>query len=329
MRADRLLSILLLLQAHRRLTVRDLAKRLDVSVRTVYRDMEALQTAGIPLTTQRGTDSGWFLVEGYRTNLTGLNEAEVQALFVPRPSLLLEDLGLEQAAQGAFLKVLAALPALFRRSAEEIRQRLYIDAVGWDHADEEVSWLPLLQEAVWQERKLVLSYRRRDESVRDYLVDPLGLVAKAAIWYLIGMVEQAYRVFRVSRIQSGSMTDQHSHRPPSFDLVVFWDQWSDQWKKQAASHLRPYLVLVRVAPTMVPHLVRRYGDEIEEQIEQATPPDGVGWIELTFTFETEEEACSHILSFGSLAEVLQPHDLRKKIAQITTTLLTFYSESTD
>ena len=120
------------------------------------------------------------------------------------------------------------------------------------------------------------------------------------------------------------MTDQHSHRPPAFDLAVFWNQWSDQWKKLASSHLRPYLVFVRVAPTLVPYLVRRYGDEIEEQIEQVAQSDRAGWIELTFNFETEEEALSHILSFGSLAEVLQPHDVRKKIAQIAATLLTFY-----
>jgi predicted DNA-binding transcriptional regulator YafY len=238
MRADRLLSILLLLQIHQRMTVRELAKRLEVSVRTVYRDMEALNTAGIPITAERGADSGWFLLEGYRTNLTGLNEPEVQALFLPRPSPLLDDLGLQKAAEGAFLKVLAALPALFRRYAEEVRQRIHIDPAGWDRFAEHTPWLSLLQEAIWQERKLFFSYRRRDESVMDYLVDPLGLVAKASIWYLVGMVEQAYRVFRISRIQSGKITDQQSHRPASFDLAVFWAQWSEYWRKQASPRVR-------------------------------------------------------------------------------------------
>lgn len=326
MRADRLLSILLLLQVRRRITVRELAKRLEVSVRTVYRDMEALNTAGIPITAERGADGGWFLLDGYRTNLTGLNEPEVQALFVPRPSPILDDLGLRKAAEGAFIKLLAALPVFFRRNAEEIRQRIHIDAAGWDRLDEQAPCLPLLQEAVWQERKLFLSYRRRDESVMDYLVDPLGLVAKASTWYLVGMVEQAYRVFRVSRIQSGKMTDQPCIRPASFDLAVFWEQWSEHWRKQASPRLRQYPVLVRVAPTLVPHLALRYGEEIEEQVEQAAPPDIAGWIRLTFTFETEEVAWSHILSFGSLMEVLEPQDLRKKIAQIAATLLTFYQK---
>ena len=276
MRADRLLSMLLLLQTHRRMTVRELAQRLEVSVRTVYRDMEALNTAGIPITAERGADGGWFLLDGYRTNLTGLNEPEVQALFVPRPSPLLDDLGLQKASEGAFLKLLAALPVLFRRHAEEIRQRIHIDAAGWDRLDEQVPWLSLLQEALWQERKLVLSYRRRDESVMDYLVDPLGLVAKASIWYLVGMLEQAYRVFRCSRILSAKITDQAYIRPASFDLAVFWEQWSEQWRKQAAPRLRQYRVLVRVAPTLVPLLALRYGEEIEEQVEQAAPADLAG-----------------------------------------------------
>jgi predicted DNA-binding transcriptional regulator YafY len=326
MRADRLLSLLLLLQIHRRMTVRELAKRLEVSVRTVYRDMEALNTAGIPITAERGADGGWFLLDGYRTNLTGLNESEVQALFVPRPSPLLDDLGLRKAAEGAFLKVLAAVPVLFRRNAEEVRQRIHLDAAGWDRLDEQAPWFSLLLEAVWQERKLVLRYRRRDESVMDYLVDPLGLVAKASIWYLVGVVEQDYRVFRVSRIQSGKIADQPCIRPASFDLAAFWQQWSEHWGKQTAPRLRQYRVLVRVAPSLVPHLALRYGEEIVQQVEQAAPPDLAGWIRLIFIFETEEVAWSHILSFGSLIEVLEPQDLREQIAQIAATLLTFYQQ---
>jgi predicted DNA-binding transcriptional regulator YafY len=279
-----------------------------------------------PITAERGADGGWFLLDGYRTNLTGLNEPEAQALFVPRPSPLLADLGLRKAAEGAFLKVLAALPLLFRRHAEEIGQLIHIDAAGWDRVEEQAPWLPLLQEAMWQERKLFLSYRRRDESVADYLVDPPGLVAKASIWYLVGLVEQDYRVFRVSRIQSAKITDQPCIRPASFDLAAFWEQWSEHWRKEAAPRLRQYRVLVRVAPTLVPRLVLRYGEEIEEQVEQAAPPERAGWISLTLGFEAEEDACSHILSFGPLIEVLEPQNLREQIAQIAATLLTFYQQ---
>ena len=153
MRADRLLSILLLLQVHQRMTTRDLAKRLEVSERTIHRDMEALSTAGIPVAAERGTDGGWFLLEEYRTNLTGLNEAEIQALFV-KPSRLLADLGLGKASEAAFIKLLAALPSMYRRDAEYIRQRIHVDMSGWRRSEEAIPCLPTLQEAIWQERKV-------------------------------------------------------------------------------------------------------------------------------------------------------------------------------
>jgi predicted DNA-binding transcriptional regulator YafY len=149
-------------------------------------------------------------------------------------------------------------------------------------------------------------------------------VAKASVWYLVGMVEQEYRVFRASRIRSGKITDQASTHRASFDLAVFWEQWSEHWRKHVSSSLRRYPVLVRVAPTLVPHLVLWYGEEIEKQIEQAAPPDTAGWMRITFTIETEEVAWSHILSFGPLMEILEPQDLRKKMAQIASTLLIFY-----
>jgi predicted DNA-binding transcriptional regulator YafY len=268
MRADRLLSMLLLLQTHRRMTVRELAQRLEVSVRTVYRDMEALNTAGIPITAERGADGGWFLLDGYRTNLTGLNEPEVHALFVPRPSPILDDLGLRKAAEGAFIKLLAALPVLFRRNAEEIRQRIHIDAAGWDRLDEQAPWLPLLQEAVWQERKLFLSYRRRDESVMDYLVDPLGPVAKASIWYLVGLVEQAYRVFRVSRIQSARITDQPCIRPASFDLARPFSIWVPAISK----HLR-----VLEQAELILH--RKEGRTHRFRLAAGPPKEAAAWLE--------------------------------------------------
>src|SRR5918998_1860903 len=135
MRADRLFSIVLLLQAHRLLTSRELAGRLEVSERTIHRDMEALSGAGIPVVAERGAGGGWSLLGEYRTSLTGLNEAEVQSLFVNKPSRLLADLNLEKAAEGAMLKLLAALPTVYRRGAEYARQRIYIDVSGWSRSE--------------------------------------------------------------------------------------------------------------------------------------------------------------------------------------------------
>src|SRR5260370_13145698 len=136
MRAERLLSILLLLQSHRRLTAGDLARRLEVCERTIYRDMEALSTAGVPVLAERGTGGGWSLLDEYRTNLTGVTEGEIRALFLTRPVKLLADLGLDKAADVALVKLLAALPAAHRPGAEDVRQRIYLDATGWRRSDE-------------------------------------------------------------------------------------------------------------------------------------------------------------------------------------------------
>ena len=154
MRADRLLSIVLLLQVHQRITAGELAERLEVSRRTIYRDMDVLSAAGIPVAADRGTGGGWFLLDTYRTNLTGLNPVEVQALFLPQPDRLLADLGLRQASEAAMVKLLAALPTIYRPDAQYVQQRIHIDSAGGRHSDEDISFLPTLQAAIWQERKL-------------------------------------------------------------------------------------------------------------------------------------------------------------------------------
>src|SRR5437660_3968129 len=189
MRADRLLSILLHLQVHRRITACELAKRLEVSERTIYRDMDALSAAGIPVVAERGTGGGWALLEEYKTNLTGLNEAEIQTLFLTQPARLLTDLGLRQTSEAALIKLLASLPAISRRGAEYIRQRIYVDVTGWHHTEENIAALPILQEAIWRERELQLTYQRNDGKLVERLAAPLGLVAKGTVWYLVAIVE--------------------------------------------------------------------------------------------------------------------------------------------
>src|SRR5579871_117459 len=182
MRADRLLSIMLLLQVHRRMTASELARRLEVSERTIHRDMEALSAAGIPVTAQRGAGGGWLLLEGYRTNLTGLTNAEIQALFLTTPARLLADLGLGRASDAASIKLLAALPAVSRRGAEYARQRIHVDIAGWGQAEGSIPFLAALQDAIWQEYRVGIAYRRADGAAVERVVDPLGLVAKGSIW---------------------------------------------------------------------------------------------------------------------------------------------------
>jgi predicted DNA-binding transcriptional regulator YafY len=321
MRADRLLSILLLLQVNQRITAQELAQRLEVSGRTIYRDMEALSAAGIPVAAERGTGGGWFLLEDYRTNLTGLNPAEVQALFFAKPSRLLADLGLDKACDVALVKLLAALPAMRRRDAEYVRQRIHIDTTSWRQSpyEEAVPFLTTLQDAIWQERRLHLVYRRSDGETVGRLVDPLGLVAKGSVWYLVAAVEGESRTYRVSRIQSARVTDQLCVRPPGFDLAAHWQQSSADFK----ANLPRYGATVRVAPTLVSRIrsMWRYAS-----IEQAEPPDAEGWVKLSMQFEMEEEACEYILSFGPHIEVLEPRGLREKVIGLAQSVVAFYAQ---
>jgi predicted DNA-binding transcriptional regulator YafY len=318
MRADRLLSILLLLQVERRVTARELAKRLEVSERTILRDMDALSAAGIPVTSERGTNGGWSLVEEYRTNLTGLNDAEIQALFLTQPPRLLADLGLDKASEAALIKLLAALPSVKRRDAEYVRQRIYVDAGGWGRYDESFPFLPVLQEAVWEERKLRLWYKRSDGEAVERLVDPLGLVAKSNIWYLVAGVEGEIRTYRVSRIEDAQLLPEACTRPADFDLAGYWRQSAAEFVK----NLPRYAATVRAAPEVLPKLKSlRFA-----RVEQEYPPDEQGWIRLDMNFEVIEEATDNVLSLGPSIEVIAPEELRQRVLAFARGIVALYVE---
>ena len=319
MRADRLFSIVLLLQSHRHLTGRDLARRLEVSERTIHRDMDALSGAGIPVTASRGAGGGWSLLGEYRTNLTGLNEAEIQSLFVTRPSRLLADLKLEKASEGALLKLLAALPSIYRRGAEHARQRIHIDVTGWNRSEETVPLLHALQEAIWQERKLRMTYDRGVEcEAVERLIDPLGLVAKGSVWYLVAAVEETVRSYRVSRIQKVEPMDEPCIRPADFDLAAFWEQSAAQFR----AHLPRYHATVRVRSEIIPRMP--YAGRFA-RVEQTGQPDEDGWAEVSLRFDTEEMACEYALSFGTQLEVLEPRALREKVIRRAESVVAFYA----
>mgnify|MGYP001460022181 CR=1 FL=1 len=317
MRADRLLSILLLLQVHRRMTARELAKRLEVSERTIYRDIEALSTAGVPVMAERGVGGGCSLLAEYRTNLTGLNDAEIQAIFLTSPTHLLADLGLRQASEAAFIKLLAALPAINRRGAEYARQRIHIDTTGWHHSEEHVLCLPVLQEAIWQERKIVFTYQRSDAVIIEREADPIGLVAKGSAWYLVVVVEGELRNYRASRIQAARLLDEPCQRPPDFDLAAYWKQSSTSF----VANLPRYPVVVRATADALQRMqyALRYA-----RIQQTDAPDSDGWTRLTINFENEREACSIILGFGPELEVIEPVALREQITALARSVVEMY-----
>jgi predicted DNA-binding transcriptional regulator YafY len=344
MRADRLLSILLLLQAHARLTAADLARRLEVSPRTVLRDMDALSAAGVPVYARRGGGGGWALLGAYRTDLTGLTELEAQALFATAPSPVLHDIGLGRPAEAALRKLLAALPARHHPGAAHTRQRLHVDGAGWGRRPEDSPppHLHTVQEAVWRDRRLRIRYERSDDvndprppDVSERRLHPLGLVAKGGAWYLVAAVDgeggaggegearaggggvgPVVRAYRVSRIRAAEVLEQPSLRPPGFDLAAYWEGATAHFKASVPR----YDATVRVGPAALP-LVRKsqpYRRAAREDgpARTTSPPgmgaDGGGWEVVRLRFEVEDEAIPFVLRFGGAAEVLEPDGLREQ-----------------
>ncbi len=321
MRADRLLSLLMMLQVHGRMTAAELAERLEVSPRTIYRDLDALSSAGVPVYTERGPGGGVSLLEQYRTRLTGLKEEEVRALFTLTVSGLLADLGAEEAAERARLKLQAALPAPFREDAQRVQERLLLDAAGWFRPPEPTPHLSLLQEAVWSSRRVRMRYRLREGAWVRRLVDPYGLVAKAGVWYMVGAMYGAIRVYRVSRMGDASLTESTFRRPEEFDLTAFWRQWCARFEDQMGR----YEVTVRVPPGAETELVDAFGEGVYHLL-NGSEPDEDGRVKLCLTFPSAEDAARELLGLGTAVEVVEPPNLRRRMARKATAVAEFYEE---
>jgi len=321
MRADRLLSMLMLLQTRGRLTAEQLAGELEVSVRTVYRDLDALSAAGVPVYAERGPGGGCALLEGYRTTLTGLTPDEVRALFMLSIPAPLAELGVSGELKAALLKLSASLPAARRGDEALARQRFHLDAAGWSEAAEPAPHLRTLHQAVWLDRRLHLTYRLPFDAQAAWWVEPYGLVAKASAWHLVCRRDGHLRVLRVSRVVDACLGDETFARPPDFDLAAFWREWCASVEDNRQS----YRVTVRVAPRFVPSLPYYFGESIRAEIDQAGPTDVEGWLTLTLPFESLEEARDRLLAFGGAVEVLAPRALRASVADYAAQIVALYA----
>jgi predicted DNA-binding transcriptional regulator YafY len=309
MKSDRLLSALMLLQAHGRLTSREIAERLEISERTAHRDMEALCTAGIPLIAHRGSQGGWELQKGWRTKVPGLDDAELQGLLMVQPSAL-GDRKLTAAAQRAFDKLMASLPTSMRAQADSIRARLHIDPTGWRPLADDPTMLPVVQNALARNCKLTFLYTRSDGETNSRTVDPLGIVCKQTVWYLIAQNPAGMRTFRVSRIRDAVVLALQFERPAKFDLATYWKQATAKLRDQkqtvsATVALSPEGVLTidRWCPmTVIPNHPRQ----------SSVPQD---WHVFEVEFENVQQARFVILGLGPRAIALAPNPLRKQIAQ--------------
>jgi predicted DNA-binding transcriptional regulator YafY len=312
MRASRLVALLLHLQHRGGATAAELAAALEVSVRTVYRDVAALQAAGVPLWTETGPGGGIRLVEGWQSRLDGLTADEAGVLFLAGAPGAAADLGVDTVLAAAQVKVLATLPPELRGRAARVRERFHLDAPGWFHHDEPLPHLATVAEAVWAERRVDVRYQRSDRAV-DRRLEPLGLVLKAGTWYLVARHHDQVRTYRVGRIVDAVTCSERFERPPGFDLAAWWASSSADFDR---SMLRTH-VRLRLAPRAAWALPRCVDQTAaREALAAAGPPDADGWVEIELAVEGEDVALGQLLALVPDVEVLEPATLRAALADV-------------
>ncbi|MFC9547962.1 helix-turn-helix transcriptional regulator [Streptomyces sp. NPDC056956] len=322
MRAARLIKMVLLLQSRPSMTAAELARELQVSERTVTRDAQALSEAGVPVYADRGRAGGYRLIGGYRTRLTGLARGEAEALFLSGVPGALREMGLQDAASAARLKVSAALLPSLRDASRTAAQRFHLDAPNWFREPRTPELLPAVADAVWDDRLVTARYRRDEEQVERRL-EPYGLVLKAGVWYLCARVagEGSFRVYRIDRFTAVQAAGERFERAADFDLPAFWEERAEQF---ARSILRAQVV-VRLSPEGVrrlPHAVDPLS--AREALEEADAPDTAGWVRVTLPVESEEVAHAQLTALGAEAEVLEPSSLRERFAEEAARLAELY-----
>jgi predicted DNA-binding transcriptional regulator YafY len=320
-RASRIVQLLLLLQTRGRLTAAQLAAQLEVSVRTVYRDVDALHAAGVPLYGEAGHAGGYQLVEGYRTRLTGLTQNEAESLFLtglPGPA---QELGLGAEVAAAWLKLTASLPPELRDRATRIQQRFHLDAPSWYAEPDQTPALAAAADAVWRERRVHVEYHRwREPTEVTRTLDPYGLVLKAGRWYLVAAGRRV-STYRVSQIRSLTVLDEGFQRPAGFDLAAFWQSYLADF--DARRHTGT--ATIRISPDLRERLVDAVEPIITRAVEEtASAPDEDGWVTAIVPIEQMDHAHRLFLGFGEDIEVLAPSSLRERIRTSVATLARRY-----
>jgi predicted DNA-binding transcriptional regulator YafY len=325
-RASRLVSLLLLLQTRGRMTAQELADALEVSVRTVYRDVESLGAAGVPVYADRGPAGGYRLLEGYRTRLTGLTAPEAEALFLagmPGPAA---ELGLGPVMAAAELKLLAALPDELADRSGRVRQRFHLDAPGWFRQPESTPHLATLARAVWEDRLVEMRYLRwRAPREVTRVVAPLGVVLKAGRWYLVARCGEQLRTYRVGAVLDLAVRDERYVRPPDFDLAGYWREWTARYERDV------YRGQARVRMTVAALEFTQYvfPPEMSRAARAAAgEPDEHGWLETTVPIESVKHAHTELLKLGAEVEVLAPAELRERLTATAHALARLYPTET-
>jgi predicted DNA-binding transcriptional regulator YafY len=324
MRASRLLSLLMLLQTRGRLSAQALAEALEVSVRTIHRDVDELSAAGVPIWADRGRLGGFQLQAGWRTKVDGLTAPEAQAMFLgglPGPA---SELGLGEAMASAQLKLLAALPDGWREDARRVSARFHLDPIDWYRGPSATDHLPAIAQAVWSERRVAMRYESWKGEV-SRRVDPLGLVLKAGIWYLaaqVGNDKRGVRTYRLSNILDLQVTDESFERPAAFDLAAWWLASTQRFERELAVDTAQ----LRVSPAGMKAL-RDLGAAVAQAAEaSASDPDETGWRRVTIPIESIAHAAAQVLRLGAQAEVLKPAALRRALVERVEAVKALYAD---
>lgn len=309
---------MILLQNRGKMTAKELANELEVSDRTILRDMDALSTAGIPIVSDRGTAGGWRLLDNFRSKLSGLNIDDMKSLFLFPSGKLLEDLGLNSQALDTRQKLLAAIPGSYRDEAQAMWERIYIDSSTWRQSKEKMHALETVQQAVWENKKLKIHYEQADGEQKERLLEPLGLVAKGNRWYLVASRDGELRNYRVSRIHTAKVENEVFRRPLNFNLAAYWEQS----KVEFIQNLPKYDVQVEIHPAIIKRInfTGKFVQMIKTEI-----PNGDKWIPATLRFNDKQEAIEFILGFSNKIKVISPKDLPNKVVSLAMSVIDFYS----
>jgi predicted DNA-binding transcriptional regulator YafY len=320
MRSDRLLALLLLLQTRAHWSAPELARRLEVSVRTIYRDVESLSSAGVPVYTERGRNGGIAILPDFRTDVTGMTAEEAKALFVTLDSAAHDQLGVGPELRSALRKVFAALPSAHRSAAEAMAEKLYIDQSGWSGASTGSPHLDELQRAVFEQRRIALVYELRDsDAPMRAEVDPYGLVSKSGAWYLVADLAGRPRMFRADRLRDVELLAEPARLRPNIILRDLWDELLAQFE-QRRTRLE---VVVRLDRDDLGLFLRLHGNSVVGSVSREDPPlatDGSGRVELTVRMQSVK-ACRALLRFGASLEVVSPPEVREYMDSLVEELI--------
>lgn len=320
MRASRLLTIQMLLQTRGRMSAQALAEVLEVSVRTLYRDVDQLTAAGVPIYAEQGRHGGFQLMAGWKTTLTGFTASESQAVFISGLAGPATELGLGQQVVDAQLKLMSALPAHQRDGARRVQARFHLDPVDWYREADPVPHLATVAAAVWQDRQLRLLYDSWRAEVQR-TVHPLGLVLKAGVWYLVAAADAKPRTYRISNILSVELLDKAGMRPPRFDLPTYW---AESIQRFEADLYQGHAVVQATAQGVkqLRQLSSAVAKAVASQLSQLPATERM---RLTIPIETVEHACYQLLRMAPDVQVVAPAALRHAIVQRLKTIQSCYA----